>query len=415
MADNRTRLTILIAWLPFLLLFTVSATACNVPVFRYALERWPADYYEVVVFHRGPLTGEDTAAVERLRNGSFDEVPFANYRVQTADLSAGAPPAMLELWETLDSPDLPCIAVRYPESMPMRRSIWTGRLSGDAVNALVDSPLRQEIARRIMDGESAVWVILESGDTTRDEKAVDFLESQLADIEETLTLPGPVDGTYGLSAVDVMGGPEVRVDFSVVRLSRDDPAESIFVAMLMHTEPDLFEYESHPMAFPVYGRGRALFALVGDGITGRNIQMACEFITGACSCEVKALNPGVDILIVADWERAILESWIQDADLPPLIGLSELVEASDVSISSDEHSDSTESEAYAGTAEYGDSGDGSGMKNTGLPDNAGTAAGAGSFPGMLTRSILLAIGVIVAVVTFLTLRVGVLKAGNKSS
>lgn len=266
-----------------------------------------------------------------------------------------------------------------------------------------------------MDGESAVWVILESGDIDRDEKALDFLESQLADIEETLTLPGPVDGTYGISAVDVMSGPEVRVDFSTVRLSRDDPAESIFVAMLMHTEPDLFEYESHPMAFPVFGRGRALFALIGDGITGRNIQMACDFITGACSCEVKALNPGVDLMIVADWDRAILESWIQDTDLPPLVGLSELVEASDVMTGATKKTDSTENETYAATGESNDSGDGPGMKNTDLRDDAGTVTEAGSFPGMLTRSIILAIGLIVAVVTVLTLRVGVLKAGSKSS
>ena len=34
-------------------LLAVPARACNVPVFRYALERWPADRYEVTVFHRG--------------------------------------------------------------------------------------------------------------------------------------------------------------------------------------------------------------------------------------------------------------------------------------------------------------------------------------------------------------------------
>ena len=27
------------------------AIACQVPVFRYALERWPADNYELVVLH----------------------------------------------------------------------------------------------------------------------------------------------------------------------------------------------------------------------------------------------------------------------------------------------------------------------------------------------------------------------------
>ena len=43
------------------------ARACNVPVFRYALERWPAAPYEVFVFHRGPLSAEDQAALEHLK------------------------------------------------------------------------------------------------------------------------------------------------------------------------------------------------------------------------------------------------------------------------------------------------------------------------------------------------------------
>ena len=40
-----------------LLVSWVSAAAlpCNIPVFRYALERWPSDDYQLVVYHKGPL------------------------------------------------------------------------------------------------------------------------------------------------------------------------------------------------------------------------------------------------------------------------------------------------------------------------------------------------------------------------
>ena len=40
--------------------------ACDVPVYRYALERWEADAYEVSVYHGAPLTAEQQAAVEVL-------------------------------------------------------------------------------------------------------------------------------------------------------------------------------------------------------------------------------------------------------------------------------------------------------------------------------------------------------------
>jgi hypothetical protein len=60
------------------------------------------------------------------------------------------------------------------------------------------------------------------------------------------------------------------------------------------------------MVFPVFGRGRALLPLVGAGITEANITAAAGFLTGACSCEVKALNPGFDLLLPADWDNLLM-------------------------------------------------------------------------------------------------------------
>ena len=46
------------------------AIACNVPVFRYALERWPADPYEVFVLHEGALDAEAQQQLQQLRMAS---------------------------------------------------------------------------------------------------------------------------------------------------------------------------------------------------------------------------------------------------------------------------------------------------------------------------------------------------------
>ena len=41
----------------FLALFAASTVwACSIPVFRYALERWQPDNYEVSIFQSGSLT-----------------------------------------------------------------------------------------------------------------------------------------------------------------------------------------------------------------------------------------------------------------------------------------------------------------------------------------------------------------------
>src|SRR5262249_42605094 len=57
--------------------------------------------------------------------------------------------------------------------------------------------------------------------------------------------------------------------------------------------------------FPIFGRGRALCSLEGKALAAKDIEEAARFLCGACSCQVKELNPGVDLLIAADWDELI--------------------------------------------------------------------------------------------------------------
>jgi hypothetical protein len=54
----------------FLIVFLMmmsSVMACQVPVFRYALERWLADQYEIVVLHDGPIQRDALDRFEKLQ------------------------------------------------------------------------------------------------------------------------------------------------------------------------------------------------------------------------------------------------------------------------------------------------------------------------------------------------------------
>jgi len=133
---------------------------------------------------------------------------------------------------------------------------------------------------------------------------------------------------------DLAADPEtLRIRFSAVRLSRDDVQESAFRDMLLHVEHDLLDepYLDQPMAFPMFGRGRALYALVGDGVAPDLIREACEFLTGACQCTVKAENPGVDILMKIDWDSFIEPTETVDTSLPPLAGFTGFGDGSEAS------------------------------------------------------------------------------------
>lgn len=400
------------------LALSFAALACNVPVFRYALERWPADNYFVTVFYDGSLSPQDREVVDWLENSSAKVIPYSNFVVQSCDISSPLPNDAGQLWKQLDKPELPCMVVRYPGMMRMAPPVWTGPLSEDAAHTLVDSPLRQEIAGRILDGDSVVWILLESGNKARDDAAAALIEKQLDAAAQLLELPNADDFSPDEFVPINESGPELRIAFSMVRLSRSDPAEAMLVNMLLQSEPDLNDYAEYPLAFPVYGRGRVLFALVGDGIDERNIRESCMFATGPCSCQIKELNPGIDLLMKVDWDAGIGGGWVQDAALPPLVGFSELVSEAAAEETSEEN-DHTASQANASdeTSSGSDSVNRTAGTDTHKAQNepaAGTGAAsdaasshAGISPsdessGSLSRNLLIALGMIVIVIMLLS-------------
>ena len=75
------------------------APACDVPVVRYALERWEADAYHAVVFHRGALDAGASAAYDVLRAATPEGGGHANLEVHMVDLDGELSDAMRPLWQ----------------------------------------------------------------------------------------------------------------------------------------------------------------------------------------------------------------------------------------------------------------------------------------------------------------------------
>ncbi|MCH2114920.1 MAG: hypothetical protein MK171_08430 [Pirellulales bacterium] len=305
-----------------------SVCACNVPVFRYALQRWQPDPLEALVLHRGPLDEQHIGLVQTLEDVIGDDDAPANLAVRTVDLEQLSDDDAQELLEEAGAPEeLPRLLVRYPPFTRTDRPAFCGPLNDSAVHALVDSPARRELVRRIGDGHSAVWVLVASGDRDQDEAAAQLLQERLRHLESTVdlsardwyapdsSLPPQPDTTATAQPRN-----ELRLQFSVITVSRDDPAERAFVSMLINSEPDLYEFDE-PIAIPVYGRGRAHFALVGQGIGEENIDDTCDFLAGACSCVIKAQNPGADMLIRVNWDLLVSSQDVEEKILPELTGL----------------------------------------------------------------------------------------------
>lgn len=281
------------------------AWACNVPVFRYALERWRStqdeDRYQFVVFHRGSLAQDEAKVVSTLRTAGERRDAPANLSVETVDLSNKAEGELQQLWEQQGAVKLPWMVLRYPVGRDERRTVWSGLLRVGETDSLLDSPARREIARRLMRGDSVVWILLESGDKERDDAADTGLRTQLPRLEKSVQLPDAADE----DSVKLLSNLPLRLAFSSLRVRRTDAAEKMLVEMLLHADSDLANSVG-PMVFPIFGRGRVMDALIGEGINAETLRDTARFLCGACSCQVKRLNPGVDLLIAADWD-SILE------------------------------------------------------------------------------------------------------------
>ena len=297
---ERTAIERLRRVLPLLVLlgFPGRGSACDIPVFQYALDYWEPDVFEVLVHHRGEVGAEGLGVIKKFEESEGAESSLHNYTFDTLDVGEVAPGEMDA--ETADSlaPGESVVVVHSPSPLHRQDILWRGPLSEETFSTIADSPLRRKIGEQLSGGTSAVWILLESGDAQKDRTAFDTLEKELPGLANTLELPGEPDPAN-----------PTRLSFDIERLSRNDTEELFLIEMLLSTEPDLKdpEFEGLPMAFPVFGRGRVLYALIGEGINADTIREACEFLTGACSCEIKDLNPGADLLLAMDWKSAVAE------------------------------------------------------------------------------------------------------------
>ncbi len=298
---------------------TALTWACSVPVFRYALEKWRTDPYEVLLFYKGELPADLKSWTDRFGRKNLPEDETANIRIKAINLDDKPHADLVTIWKDQKTEQLPWMVIRYPIPLP---NLYQGPATEKVLTSLVDSPARRKISEKILKGKTAVWVLLESGDKKKDDEAWKILNTELRVAEETLELPeiSEADIAEGLVSVDP---DQLELSFASIRLSRDVPEEKMFVEMLLGSESDLKELDG-AMAFPVFGRGRLLYALVDAGINPKTILETCDALIGECTCEVKEQNPGVDLVMSVDWENLVKSQIEIDESIAPLTSLSSL-------------------------------------------------------------------------------------------
>jgi hypothetical protein len=289
-----------IACLAVALCLAAEARACNVPVFRFALENWRADSRRAIVFHRGPLSAADAELVKTLGRHAADGAAPANLTLQLCDLDGETDADLAALYAEEDGATLPQLVVRAENLDRQPITLWSGALTEENVASLVDSPARRELVRRLLDGDTAVWVFLDGGDQSKDDASFALVGRELKRLASVLKLP---ELTASPDDRISTKGPPLKLAFSLLRLGKDE--EAVFRRMLLLSEEDLPGRAGEPMAFPIFGRGRTLGGLIGAGITAKNVGDSCRQVIARCGCTIKEQSPGYDLLLSAGWDTLL--------------------------------------------------------------------------------------------------------------
>lgn len=281
------RWPIAIAFLIVTLAHAAQCPACTVPVFRYGLDNWQADAYRIEL---------PAAAMQDGKLADF----FRNLGTALPVNLEAKPGTGTEARLLFPHPE--------EAKSPV---VWTGTLTPTSLAALTDSPARKEIARRILAGESVVWVLAESGNQAEDDAIAARVEKRLRYLEQVAILPriDPNDPTSKLGP-----GPALRVKFSRLRVPRAGD-ESILLKMLAGPKPAA-ELATGPWLAAVFGRGRVLGAWPAADFGDAELEEASLFLLGACSCQVKRQNPGWDLLMNVNWPEE-LQAAAEKASSPP--------------------------------------------------------------------------------------------------
>ncbi len=256
--------------------------------------------------------GEEVAtrdAVERLQVVDPDR---ANVEIEVVKLGQLSDEELWQVEGIEEVGDASRLLVYYPMRHGKSKLCWSGDLTVETVDGWLESPLRRTIVSDLVSGVSAVWIQLDGDDEDASQRFADDVRQSLEQAKEEIEIPEGVipraDAASYLSEHPEASMDDVlrcdvplRVDFRIRRLDRNDPDEWATVAMIDGMIGD----SDQPILIPTFGRGRMLDTIEAEDANPDALLAACRYMVSECSCTVKALNPGTDMLLAANWKNSL--------------------------------------------------------------------------------------------------------------
>ncbi|NWK54362.1 hypothetical protein HW115_01975 [Verrucomicrobiaceae bacterium N1E253] len=312
------------------------AWACQVPVFRYALERWESDTYQLFLTSPGALDKPQTEWVKEFQQ----KLKHTNLKLNIIDTSRLSEAQLWQLPEIDTSAKEARLQLFRPnneqQSSGQTKPILNTAFNEVNLNHLIDSPARRHIVDRLLEGSSCVWLIIHNNQEAKAKEIQSELNTHLRTIEKQISIPEGIIGTAERHKInedtdleDVLRSQiPLKIAFSSHIINTQTPEEAAFVAQLIHSSGSHATLQSEPLVIPVFGRGRKLPAMPSSMLSLETLLRGCQYLCGACSCQVKEQNPGADLIINENWSSHLTSGLaVIDKELPPLAGVGDLTKS----------------------------------------------------------------------------------------
>jgi hypothetical protein len=285
----------------FFTLMIAIVLACKTPVYKYALQNWmERDYYQILRVYDSTKNQVD---VDPEVKAAFEgKIQFTNVGVIPLDISQDLNQMYGEDFKDFLKTNMGDNKPPFHIIMnPRKTVIHAGDFKASDVPSLIMSPKRIELAEKLS-VESLMMIFIESNNAEKNKKAVEEIKKGILKAVE-IDLDIRSQGDEETPPVDRKTLKPIKMDF--VTINAKDEKEKWFYKQMIKINPKIKD-DSEPVIFGVVGRGFVFEQpLMGEYLTEEQIVSLMLFLSGPCSCTVKAENGGVDILTSWDWDKTI--------------------------------------------------------------------------------------------------------------
>ena len=134
--------------------WTQDDVVSHIPVFRYALQSWQPDEYDLfIIYDDGTTLGNMLDKIQRARSNT------KMFPVSVDEMNAN--PKIKAAHDQAKISSYPAMILRYPNVDGPAGHAWAGALSDENIDRLFHSPAQRQLTKKLVAGDSIVWVLID--------------------------------------------------------------------------------------------------------------------------------------------------------------------------------------------------------------------------------------------------------------